>query len=978
MQLLVARTRISQSSNLVLAASLVVFAMVTAGCFRSPMMHNCPDADPNCHVSSLGKRDAGVDAVGSRGDGSFGGNGDGRVGGTGGAGGRSGGAIGGGAGVHTGGGPGGAAGGGAGVRTGGGPGGAIGGGAGVRTGGGPGGAIGGGAGVRTGGGPGGAIGGGAGVRTGGGPGGAIGGGAGVRTGGGPGGAIGGGAGVRTGGGPGGAIGGSGGSSSRACGTVEICGNGIDDDCNGATDCLDPACRNLPACIDKKKEICNNGLDDDGNGLVDCKDPACFGDSTCFVPGHEICNNGLDDDDDGLVDCNDPDCFSDPTCIVHPGTEICDNGKDDNGDGLVDCSDPQCKSFAACLSAACTAQVDFGTIASSGASVTRTVSTVGAGASYNTCAPPGGVARVASFSMAANADLKLDFSQGTGSAHVVAVYRAGVGQACDQNLIDCLRVGQDATASHTFNGLAAGNYWIVVQSFTGTTGSTTVTLSTGTTTTAEICNNGIDDDGNGAIDCADLACANAPNCHPCTADINLGAIVVGDPAKTIVVDTTTGSDRYKPSCAGNSTGKDKVVHFTVKATVGLLLDISQTGDHAYGLYSMPPAGESCDTVEGGCAYLGGEPSVEATWWPLAPGEYLLIFKPIAAGKEGRISLTVSAFADRGVEICDNGIDDDANGLTDCDDPACTNTVNCQAPLCLPDSNLGDIDIGTQKTLNVDLTSATRTFSTVCGKGDGHGRVYRLNLLKPMGLWVQCTETGEQVLQIGEEVSPLDQCNAHSIDCVDPGIQPFGCNFIIPSLQPGAYNLLVHAFTSGTEGTMNLSLTGTAETVLEICNNGIDDDGDGKVDCYDLKCAGDPSCEKLVCKPDKALGILKLDGTPTSAALQTSGAANKQAASTCVSSTGGGEAVVGFTLTAKADLTIEWAQVGNHALVVYQELNPSLPCEANTSVDCHATADAATGSYKLTGLTQGKYYLVVDADKVGSEGGVILQISGLPSP
>jgi len=69
--------------------------------------------------------------------------------------------------------------------------------------------------------------------------------------------------------------------------------------------------------------------------------------------------------------------------------------------------------------------------------------------------------------------KLDFSQGKqfrargGRSSV-----RGWGKACDPERVDCLRVGQDATATHTFNGLATGNYWIVVQSFTGTEGSTT--------------------------------------------------------------------------------------------------------------------------------------------------------------------------------------------------------------------------------------------------------------------------------------------------------------------------------------------------------------------------------------------------------------------------------------------------------------------------------------------------------------------------
>ncbi len=847
----------------------------------------------------------------------------------------------------------------------------------------------------------------------------MGGGFGGGTGGGRGGAISGGRGGGTGGGSSGGRGGGGGTgggllggvrdggvdrspdlagdarrdtpgdrpSDVVCGKSEICGNGIDDDCNGLTDCYDPACKGLPACIDKKKEICNNGIDDDGNGLIDCKDPACFGDPACFVPGHEICNNGIDDNNDGLVDCQDPECFSDPTCVVHPGKEICDNGIDDNGDGLVDCSDPQCKTFPACLSAACTATVDFGAIASSNASVTRTMSTVGATASYNTCVP-GGVASVGSFNLPAAADVKLDFSQGKGAAHVVAVFRAGVGQPCDvqTNLVYCVDAGADATATHTFPALPAGNYWIIVQSYTGTMGSTTVTLSTGKTSTPEICNNGIDDDGNGLIDCADLACANAPNCHPCVADINLGDIVVGDPPKTTVVDTTKGSNRYHPTCAGTSTGNDIVVSFTVKNPDGIILDMTEpVGEHFYGLYSMPTAGDACDSGDQAVncpqAPLVGPSIPEVSWKPFPPGEYLLIFKAAAAGEEGQIDLSISAWDIRGVEICDNGIDDDGNGLIDCADPACANAVNCQAPMCLPDRDLGDFDVGTSRSLVVDLTNATRTFSTECGQGAGYGRLYRLNLLHALALGVFCTQTGDQVIQVSPQVSPLDPCDAHpnARNCEYPKTDPFGCNFAFPNLQPGAHNLVVQAFTSGTEGTVNLTLTGIGETILEICNNGIDDDGDGATDCYDIKCAGDPTCEYLVCKPDEALGILPLTGTPTSVAVTTSRSTNKQATSACVSGKGGGEAAVAFTLTSEADLTIQWSQFGNQDLVLYKVINEYLPCEANTpAVDCHATLNAATGNYSLTGLAQGKYYLVVDADKPGSEGTVMLQISGLPSP
>jgi len=108
--------------------------------------------------------------------------------------------------------------------------------------------------------------------------------------------------------------------------------------------------------------------------------------------------------------------------------------------------------------------------------------------------------------------------------------------------------------------------------------------------------------------------------------------------------------------------------------------------------------------------------------------------MAAGKEGQINLSLSAWANRGVEICDNQIDDDGDNLVTAMTRIARGSANCQAPMCLPDSDLGDFDIGTRKTLNVDLTNATRTFSTKCGQGHWvWSIIYRLSVLNPMDLW-----------------------------------------------------------------------------------------------------------------------------------------------------------------------------------------------------------------------------------------------------
>src|SRR5262249_52331760 len=161
-----------------------------------------------------------------------------------------------------------------------------------------------------------------------------------------------------------------------------------------------------------------------------------------------------------------------------------------------------------------------------------------------------------------------------------------------------------------------------------------------------------------------------------------------------------TDRYHPTCAGTSTGKDIVVRFTLKETAGILLRWTQDGDHAFGLFTTPAPGAPCDSNQISCYYPGGGPGGQVAWQPKPPGDYLLVFKAIAPGDEGPMQITVSAWANRQIEICNNGIDDDGNGLVDCDDPACYGVGACKAPLCLPDVDLGDFDYGTSKSVQLD--------------------------------------------------------------------------------------------------------------------------------------------------------------------------------------------------------------------------------------------------------------------------------------
>ncbi len=137
---------------------------------------------------------------------------------------------------------------------------------------------------------------------------------------------------------------------RHPGAAEICGNGVDEDCNGSdqvcactcadadgdgyypTTCTNASCQPKGDCNDQNEnvhpgaiEICSNGLDDD-----------CVGGDTPCPCG---CTDG---DGDGYysTSCKDPYCSpttdcDDTSAAVHPGAkEVCGNAIDENCDGIA--------------------------------------------------------------------------------------------------------------------------------------------------------------------------------------------------------------------------------------------------------------------------------------------------------------------------------------------------------------------------------------------------------------------------------------------------------------------------------------------------------------------------------------------------------------------------------------------------------------------------------------------------------------------
>jgi hypothetical protein len=121
--------------------------------------------------------------------------------------------------------------------------------------------------------------------------------------------------------------------------TEDCDNGLDDDCDGATDGSDSSC-GPPSCRDDDDDgwaVCSGGcVPSAGDSCGDCDDSR-----RSVNPGRaEDCDNGRDDDCDGATDGQDPGCGS-ATCpdADGDGWAVCAGSCDPaGGDRCGDCDD----------------------------------------------------------------------------------------------------------------------------------------------------------------------------------------------------------------------------------------------------------------------------------------------------------------------------------------------------------------------------------------------------------------------------------------------------------------------------------------------------------------------------------------------------------------------------------------------------------------------------------------------------------------
>ncbi|MEC9476537.1 MAG: hypothetical protein VX764_05805 [Planctomycetota bacterium] len=212
-------------------------------------------------------------------------------------------------------------------------------------------------------------------------------------------------------------------------------------------------------------------------------------------------------------------------------------------------------------------------------------------------------------------------------------------------------------------------------------------------------------------------------------------------------------------------------------------------------------------------------------------------------------TLPAGGGGNVELCSNGVDDDGDGLADCDDPDCANS-----PACLPappgdecSDPIAAFD-GANAVDNTAMTTGIDPISDAQCTGTFLGEFVN-------DAWYSYTASATGTMEVStcDTISfdsdiavYTDSCGAlNQIACNGDGT---GCG-TFTSLVSGVsvtagdtYLIRVGGWDSGSgigTGTMTISVNGGGPA-SENCTNGTDDDGDGLADCDDPDCASNPAC------------------------------------------------------------------------------------------------------------------------------------------
>src|SRR3972149_1266988 len=607
--------------------------------------------------------------------------------------------------------------------------------------------------------------------------------------------------------------------------AEVCNDGIDNDCDGATDCADTNCA---AACQSVSYYCDNDSDGYKDASVDgtCTGTGCQPAGCQVTPGNdcndtdnaihpgaaELCDGKNNDCNGATADgsgeswygtaCDGPD-----TDLCKEGTygctggaqvcsdstgntaEVCTGGLDEDCDTATDCADSDCNGNPACPSV--NYYCDNDSDGYKDASVDGTCA--GAG-----CQPAGCQTTV-----------------GNDCNDTDAAIHPGAVELCDGKNNDCNGATADGSGESWYGTACDGPDTDLCKEGTyGCTGCAKV-CSDSTGNTAEVCTGGLDEDCDTAIDCADTNCTGNPACT------------------TVSYYCDNDSDTYKDaSLDGTCTGTG-CQPAGCQTTVGN--DCNDTDNAIH-----PGAAELCDNKNNDCNAGTPDGSGEAWYGTACDGADTDLCKEGTYGCTGGAQVC-SDNTGNTAEVCTGGLDNDCDGATDCAD-----TANCPPGVtpCCTANEVGSCFDG----INNDCDGATDCADSDCAAAclqvtyycDNDNDTYKDASVDGTCTGVGCQPAGCQTT-VGNDCNDTDAaihpgavelCDGKNNDCNGATADGSGESWYGTACD-GPDTDLCKEGTYGCTGGAQVCSDSTGNTV-EVCTGGLDEDCDTATDCADSDC------------------------------------------------------------------------------------------------------------------------------------------------
>jgi V8-like Glu-specific endopeptidase len=392
--------------------------------------------------------------------------------------------------------------------------------------------------------------------------------------------------------------------------------------------------------------------------------------------------------------------------------------------------------------------------------------------------------------------------------------------------------------------------------TGSGATVLDTLPAGGGGPVELCSNGIDDDGDSLVDCNDPDCATSPACLPpepgdeCA--IALIATLGSNPIDTTLM--TPSTDPFNNAqCASTFLGAmHNDVWYALTAPNSGDLSVSTCGTVNFDTDIVVYSGACGALVQIGCN--GDGPSASCPGFssdlsgvPVTAGAtyYIRIggYDGSSLGT-GTVDITVTGGPGPGPENCTNGVDDDGDGAVDCADPDCAGNPACGGG-GVPGDECANALVATLGPNPIDNFGASTSVTPVTGCTGGFGDMAN-------DLWWTFTagSSGVHTVSTCGTVSFDTDLEVYAGPC--GALSPVGCSgdtagcagfTSVAEFNATAgvtYRIRIGGWSPTEIGSGTFDISTSAPPVPENCTNGVDDDGDGAVDCADPDCASDPIC------------------------------------------------------------------------------------------------------------------------------------------